>query len=78
MQVLQLVDAASSDADVPETDFTFGELIAAQSVGDYRALAEKDRRVLRVDLGEGDPGAGLAAVLEALENATAKAAAVRG
>ena len=74
VQVLQLVDAPQQDADVPETDFTFGELIAAQAVGDYRALREKGRRVLRVHLGE-DPADGLEAVLEAAENATAKAAA---
>jgi transaldolase/glucose-6-phosphate isomerase len=75
VQVLQIVDTPFEDADVPETDFTFGELIAAQSVGDYRALAEKDRRVLRVTLGQGDPGAGLEVLMEAVESAAAKAAA---
>ena len=75
VQVLQIVDTPFEDADVPETDFTFGELIAAQSVGDYRALAEKDRRVLRVTLGQGDPGARLEVLMEAVESAAAKAAA---
>ncbi|PSQ98440.1 MAG: transaldolase [Bacteroidetes bacterium QS_9_68_14] len=69
VQVLQIVDAPFEDADVPETDYTFGELIAAQSVGDYRALQEAGRRVLRVHLGKGDPGAGLAVVREALKDA---------
>jgi len=32
----------------PKTDFTFGELIAAQATGDYQALREAGRTVLRV------------------------------
>ena len=45
---LQLVDAPRNDAPVPETDYTFRELIAAQATGDYQALQEADRTVLRV------------------------------
>ena len=48
---LQLVDTPKRDLPVPTTDYTFGELIRAQAVGDYRALRQKGRRVLRVDLG---------------------------
>jgi len=33
---------------VPETDYSFRELIAAQTVGDYQALTERDRAVLRI------------------------------
>ena len=45
---LQLVDTPGADLSVPETDFTFAELLAAQAAGDYRALREADRTVLRV------------------------------
>ncbi len=48
---LQLVDDPRNDLAVPETDFTFSQIIRAQSIGDYRALIERKRRVLRVDLG---------------------------
>lgn len=48
---LQLVDDQAEDVAVPESRFTFGELIAAQSLGDLRALRQRGRRVLRIDLG---------------------------
>ena len=49
---IQLVDSPAKDLKVPQTDYTFGELIAAQSVGDYQALGKKGRRVVRIDLGK--------------------------
>ncbi len=61
---LQLVDEPQHDMEVPETDFTFGELIAAQALGDYRALTQRGRRVLRVNLGT-NCSAGLDRVREA-------------
>jgi len=45
---LQLVDSPNEEVPVPETDYTFTELIAAQAAGDYRALREANRTVLRV------------------------------
>jgi transaldolase / glucose-6-phosphate isomerase len=48
---LQIVDAPTVDVPVPGTNYTFGTVIRAQSVGDYRALVQKGRRVLRVDVG---------------------------
>lgn len=48
---LQLVDTPIDDVPIPETDDTFGRVIAAQALGDYLALKEKKRRVLRLDLG---------------------------
>jgi transaldolase/glucose-6-phosphate isomerase len=48
--VLQLVDEPVADVSVPETDYTFGELIRAQALGDFQALRQKERRVLRVNL----------------------------
>ncbi len=56
---LQLVDEPEADVSVPETDYTLGTLIRAQALGDYRALVDRSRRVLRVNLGE-DVAAGLA------------------
>jgi transaldolase/glucose-6-phosphate isomerase len=63
---LQLVDAPANDLAVPETNFTFGELIRAQALGDYRALKERGRRVLRVNL-EGDVPRALEELARALE-----------
>ena len=60
---LQIVDRGGPDLPVPETDFTFGRLIAAQAGGDYQALIGQGRRVLRVDVGE-DPAAGVRALLD--------------
>ncbi len=64
---LQLVDIPKSDVPVPETDYSFRRLIHAQSVGDYLALKQRNRRVLRINLG-GDAVTGLAAIAEALRS----------
>lgn len=53
---LQLVDEPEVDLAVPETDYTFGRLIAGQSLGDEQALRRNGRRVLRVNLGRDVPG----------------------
>jgi transaldolase/glucose-6-phosphate isomerase len=63
---LQIVDSPKHDLKVPDTDYTFGQLIRAQALGDYQALRQKERRVLRVDLGTDVPG-GLARLTEALD-----------
>ncbi|MFQ5947952.1 MAG: phosphoheptose isomerase, partial [Acidimicrobiia bacterium] len=55
---LQLVDEPARDLDVPETDYSFGKLIEAQALGDFQALQQRERRVLRVRLGS-DVVAGL-------------------
>lgn len=44
---IQITDEASTDFDVPETGFTFGQLIAAQSRGDANVLNDAGRPVLR-------------------------------
>jgi transaldolase/glucose-6-phosphate isomerase len=62
---LQLVDSPGVEVPVPETDFGFGALIDAQARGDYRALVQRGRRVMRVDLGR-DVDGGLAALLNAV------------
>ncbi|HYA48628.1 MAG TPA: hypothetical protein VEG35_02920 [Burkholderiales bacterium] len=56
--LLQLVDQPAADLDIPETDLTFGNLIRAQALGDYQALLQRGRRILRVDVGR-DAAAGL-------------------
>ncbi|MBI4483730.1 MAG: bifunctional transaldolase/phosoglucose isomerase [Acidobacteria bacterium] len=63
---LQLVDDCREDLPVPESDYTFGALIRAQALGDYQALRQRGRRVLRVNLGS-DVAGGLDRFSEALE-----------
>lgn len=45
---LQIIDRPEPHLPIPETDYTFASLIEAQALGDYRALRERDRRVLRI------------------------------
>ncbi len=47
---LQIVDEPNMELPVPETDYSFKNLIEAQAVGDYRALKQRGRRILRVNL----------------------------
>ncbi len=62
---LQIVDAPEKDLVVPGMGYTFGQIIRAQALGDYQALMQKRRRVLRVNLGSDVP-AGLRRLVEAL------------
>ncbi len=62
---LQIVDDTADDLPVPETDYTFDTLIRAQALGDYQALRQRDRRMLRVDLGR-DVAGGLKRIAEAV------------
>lgn len=48
---LQLVDTPTEELPVPESELTFAQLIRAQADGDYRALRQRGRRVVRVSLG---------------------------
>jgi len=68
---LQLVDdpGAAGDLPVPETRYTFGALIRAQALGDLQALRQRDRRVLRVDLGA-DAQRGLQRLMETMRSLT--------
>ncbi len=45
---LQIVDDAAAHVHVPETTFTFHQLIRAQALGDLAALVERGRRALRL------------------------------
>jgi len=65
---IQVVDSPAKDLDVPEADYTFGKLIAAQAAGDFQALEKKKRQVLSVDLGK-DASKGLDKLEAALKKA---------
>lgn len=60
---LQILDEPATDSAVPESTFTFGELIRAQAAGDRAALAARGRSVMAVDLGQ-DTATGLQALIE--------------
>jgi len=62
---LQIVDDPERDVPVPETDYTFGKLIRAQALGDYGALMQRNRQVLRIDLRD-DVVGGLAQIVALL------------
>ncbi len=48
---LQLVQSPQKDCDIPQMDLSFGQVIHAQAYGDYLALLDRKRRILRVNLG---------------------------
>ena len=48
---LQIVDPPGEDEPVPGENYSFGQIVQAQSVGDYLALQSKGRRILRIDIG---------------------------
>jgi transaldolase/glucose-6-phosphate isomerase len=62
---LQIVHHFTPEVAVPGADYSFGALIAAQADGDYRALSDADRRVMRICLGD-DVAGGLANLQAAL------------
>lgn len=49
---LQVTAAASTDLEIPERPFTFGQLIAAQASGDAQVLEGHGRPVLRLHFTE--------------------------
>ena len=53
---LQVTGTAREDLPVPGRDFTFGEFIAAQAVGDAVVLADHGRPVLRLHLRDQEAG----------------------
>ena len=63
--ILQIVDQPTDNLIVPETNYTFDALIKAQSLGDFAAMKQRRRRVLRVNLGS-DSAAGLNVLAETL------------
>jgi glucose-6-phosphate isomerase len=49
---LQITSDNAEDLDVPEQKYTFGIVKAAQARGDFQVLLDRERRALRVHLGE--------------------------
>ena len=47
---LQITADATTDVEIPDRPFTFGQLIQAQATGDATVLAEHGRPVLRLNL----------------------------
>ena len=47
---LQLIDEPGMGLSIPESGYDFRDLIKAQAEGDYRALKERGRRVVRLNL----------------------------
>lgn len=76
---LQLTGGSGGDA-LPETipgeKFGFGPLVRAQAIGDVTSLANRDRRLLSIDLGS-DIEAGLDQLAQAVKSAAVKATVVK-
>ncbi len=60
---IQITDSIKEDVDVPGQNYTFGTLITAQAQGDMKALAQKERRALRLHL-NGETLSGLEELLK--------------
>ena len=69
---LQLHGGAGDDVAIPNEKFGFGALVRSQAIGDYESLANRNRRVLSIDLGK-DIDAGLEQLASAVKNAVVKA-----
>ena len=63
---LQVTCDDAADVPVPGQKYTFGVVKAAQAIGDFQVLAERDRRALRVHLPK-DVNAGLQKLGRAIE-----------
>lgn len=63
---LQIIDEPLLDLPIPETDYSFRSLIQAQSLGDYQALKQRGRRVLRINL-KSDVLGGLVRLTEGIQ-----------
>ena len=61
---IQLTDRPHFELVVPEEDYTFNRLIAAQAAGDRAALADRDRTVLAFQLGS-EPAAAIERLADA-------------
>jgi transaldolase/glucose-6-phosphate isomerase len=55
---IQITHSPKSDSAIPGEPYSFSTLISAQALGDYQALAERDRRLIRFHI-KGDLTVGL-------------------
>ena len=60
---LQITSDDAEDFDVPKQKYTFGVVKSAQARGDFQVLLDRERRALRVHLGE-DVKSGLEKILD--------------
>jgi hypothetical protein len=65
---LMLTAEESSDLDIPGEPYTFGLLKQAQALGDFQAMRQRNRRILRIHLGR-DPERSMPRLLHALDEA---------
>jgi len=63
---IQITHTPESDCAIPGEPYSFGTLIAAQALGDYQALQERKRRLIRFHLGS-DLVAGLERLRDIIE-----------
>mgnify|MGYP005832275485 CR=1 FL=1 len=63
---IQITHAPEADVAIPGEPYSFGTLIAAQAQGDYQALRERGRRLIRFHI-KGDVAGGLRQIEEALQ-----------
>jgi hypothetical protein len=55
---IQITHKPATDVEIPGEKYSFATLVAAQAQGDYNALKEKGRRLIRFDIEQADiPGA---------------------
>jgi len=54
--LIQFTAPPASDAAIPDETFSFGTLITAQALGDFQSLKSRNKRILRVELGENYEG----------------------
>ena len=60
------MDNAATHLPVPESHYTFRQLVRAQAQGDFNALNQSDRRVLRIRVGPSD-GVGLRRLVQLID-----------
>ncbi|MGH9941333.1 MAG: bifunctional transaldolase/phosoglucose isomerase [Pyrinomonadaceae bacterium] len=71
---IQVTAADEKDLPIPEQPYTFSTLKQAQALGDFRSLASRGRRAIRVDLGSDVPG-GLQRLHELIQGAVPRSGA---
>ena len=60
---IQLTHTPANDVEIPGEKYTFATLVTAQAQGDYQALKENDRRLIRFHI---EAGQDLAAAIRKL------------
>ena len=56
---IQITHTPATDVEIPGEKYSFGTLVAAQAQGDYNALTENERRLIRfhIEAGQDIPAA---------------------